>query len=113
MINQALDQHSTKPTQCELCDRQETLTRHHLIPRTHHRRKIFVKRFSRQEMTHSILWLCRPCHSHIHVAFSERDLGLKYNSREALLSCQIIAEFVSWIKDKPVGFKPKSNRNRW
>ncbi|MDE1465960.1 hypothetical protein [Spartinivicinus poritis] len=112
-MNQVVSQLSSKPVHCELCERAETLTRHHLIPRTHHRRKIFVKRFTKQQMTNSILWLCRPCHSHIHSSFSERDLGLQYSSREALLNCQEITEFVDWIKAKPAGFKPKSNRKRW
>ena len=113
MIDQMLEQQSIKPSTCELCGRQERLTKHHLIPRTHHRRKLFVKKFSRQQMISSILWLCRPCHSHVHASFSERDLGLQYNTRAALLNVLVISDFVTWIKDKPIGFKPKTNRKRW
>ncbi|MFP3874891.1 MAG: hypothetical protein ACLFQT_11080 [Thiohalophilus sp.] len=42
------------------------MTKHYLIPRTRHRNKRVKKLFSREEMTGRVLWLCRPCHHHIH-----------------------------------------------
>ncbi|MEX2366159.1 MAG: hypothetical protein WD601_06105, partial [Pseudohongiellaceae bacterium] len=41
-------------------------TKHHLIPRTRHRNKRVKKLYSREEMARRLLWVCRPCHHHIH-----------------------------------------------
>lgn len=101
------------PAHCELCGRFGVpLTRHHLIPRTLHGKKRFRKRYSREEMATSILWLCRPCHSHIHHLFDERTLAEQYASREALLAHPDVRAFVAWLGAKPAGFKPKSQRAR-
>ena len=102
-----------RPVRCELCDRPvAALTRHHLIPRTVHGRKRFRKRYSREQMLNAILWLCRPCHRHIHVVLSEQALGEHHASREALLSHPDIRTFVDWLADKPAGFQPRSRRPR-
>ncbi|WP_106479034.1 hypothetical protein [Phytohalomonas tamaricis] len=101
------------PDACELCGREDVpLTRHHLIPRTLHGKKRMRKRYSREEMVSSILWLCRPCHSHIHRLFDERTLAEQYATREALLAHPDVQAFVAWLSDKPAGFKPKSHRGR-
>lgn len=94
---------------CELCGRQiAELTKHHLIPRMRHRNRRTQKQFKRQEMVERILWLCRPCHNHIHRVLSEKALADHYNTREALLAHDEIQRFVAWIKVKPAGFKPKA-----
>lgn len=99
------------PKQCELCARAvPDLTRHHLIPRRLHRKPAFRRQFSREEMITRVCWVCRPCHNAIHHARSEQQLGLYYNTREALLAMEEVHEFVTWLKDKPAGFKPKHRR---
>ncbi|MGI0115171.1 hypothetical protein [Zooshikella sp. RANM57] len=99
----------TRPLNCQLCDRPEQLTKHHLIPRTYHSRRQFRKLFTKEDMITRILWICTPCHKNLHATFSEKMLGLEYNSQEKLLSSTEIARFVAWLKDKPVGFKLKVN----
>ena len=102
-----------KPPACELCQRPEPfLTRHHLVPRTRHRKKSARKRFSLEEMRARILWLCRPCHNHIHEVLSEKDLETRYHSRAALLEHPDIQRFVDWLRTKPAGFKPVSAARR-
>ncbi|MBU2711402.1 hypothetical protein KCG35_10060 [Zooshikella sp. WH53] len=98
------------PSNCQLCDRSERLTKHHLIPRTYHSRRQFRKLFSKEDMITRILWVCIPCHKNLHATFSEKTLGLEYNSQEKLLKSVEISRFVDWLKDKPVGFKLKVNR---
>lgn len=102
-----------KPDQCELCGRaMEALTRHHLIPRARHRSKRNRRTFERADVRTRILWVCRPCHSHIHRRFSEKELESQYHSREALLGDPEIQRFVQWIAAKEPGFKPKSPGRR-
>ena len=96
-----------KPDRCQLCQRAlEPLTKHHLIPRTRHRKKRTQRQFSIADMRTRILWVCRPCHSHIHSVFSEKELESRYNTDEALLAHPSIERFVAWIKTKPAGFRP-------
>lgn len=102
-----------KPAACELCGRaMEGLTRHHLIPRTRHRNKRNRREFSREEVRTRILWVCRPCHSHIHRVLSEKDMEREYNTREALIGHPEIRRFTAWIGRRPPGFHPTSGRNR-
>lgn len=97
--------------QCELCGRNEPgLTKHHLIPRTRHRNKRVKKLFSRDEMANRVLWVCRPCHHHIHRVLDEKQLALEYNTRDKLLDHPEIRQFVDWLASKPAGFKPRSSR---
>ncbi|MGD9000660.1 MAG: hypothetical protein PVF75_09615 [Granulosicoccaceae bacterium] len=96
---------------CELCQREGVLlTRHHLIPRMQHRRRTTQRRFARDEMRQRVLYVCRPCHNHIHLLFSEKQLASEFNTLEALLTDTALREFVAWIARKPAGFKPKSGR---
>jgi len=102
-----------KPPICELCQRPEVyLTRHHLIPRTRHRKKSARRRFSVAEMRNRVLWLCRPCHNHIHGTLSEKELADAFHTREALLAHPDIQRFVAWLREKPAGFKPISKSRR-
>lgn len=98
-----------RPTDhCQLCKRSGVaVTKHHLIPRSVHRRKRFRKLFDREDRLTRILWVCRPCHNAIHSARSEQELALHYNTREKLLTIAEVRDFVDWIRDKPPGFVPK------
>jgi len=96
-----------KPPGCELCGRlMSALTRHHLIPRTRHRKKRTQRLFEREEARTLILWICRPCHDHIHGVLSEKEMAAGYHSREALLAHPAIRRFAAWIGTKPAGFMP-------
>ena len=58
---------------CELCGREVlNLSRHHLVPR---------EEGGRYGATAE---LCQPCHSTLHITFSNRELGQIYNSIPAL-----------------------------
>lgn len=48
-----------------------------------------------------VLWLCGPCHRQIHAVLTEKQLGARYNTREALLAHPAIARFVHWIRRRP------------
>jgi hypothetical protein len=65
-----------QPDTCELCRRKAPLTRHHLIPKSLHDKPYVQKRFGRTERITATLWVCRPCHNHIHATFDEKELAL-------------------------------------
>jgi hypothetical protein len=92
---------------CELCGREVShVTRHHLIPRTRHTNKKAQREFERSEMKGRIAWFCRPCHDHVHALFAEKTLEREFNTIEALRSHPDVARFVTWIRNKPDGFRP-------
>lgn len=95
------------PEACELCARRLPLTRHHLIPKALHDKPYVQKRFARVERITATLWVCRACHNQIHLLFSEKELALTYNSREALLADERLRTFVVWLASKPAGFTPR------
>ena len=99
----------SEATPCALCGRHgPALTKHHLIPRAVHDRKWARRRFGRAELQARVLWLCQPCHRHIHATLSEKQLAHHYHTRETLLAHPEIARFVRWIAAKPAGLAVRS-----
>lgn len=97
-----------QPEACEFCARPVALTRHHLIPKSLHDKAYVQRRYPRQERITATLWLCRACHNQIHRLFSEKELALTFNSREALLGDERLRTFVEWLASKPPGFTPQA-----
>lgn len=78
-----------------LCERnipEGHLDKHHLVPK--------LKGGKVTEVLHL------ACHRQIHAVIGNRELEVKYNTVEALLSHPEIQKFVSWIKKKPNDFLP-------
>lgn len=92
---------------CELCSRfVRELTRHHLIPRSRHKKKRAKTAFDRREMENRIALLCRPCHRNVHVAIENKELQQEYNTLEALAAHPSIRRFTYWVRNKPHGTLP-------
>jgi hypothetical protein len=89
---------------CAICEREETLTRHHLIPRTRHHNKRNKREFDRATVKHTV-GICRPCHSQIHALLTEKELERDYRTIESLQTHPEIVKFVKWIGAKPRGFR--------
>jgi 5-methylcytosine-specific restriction endonuclease McrA len=89
---------------CAICSREETLTRHHLIPRTRHSNKKNKRDFDRA-VVKQVVGTCRACHSQIHALLTEKELEREYNTVEKLRAHPGVAKFASWIASKPRGFK--------
>jgi len=92
---------------CGLCGREvERLTRHHLIPRSRHRKILNSKkrrqRFSREDLNRTVP-LCGPCHRKVHQTFTEAELEREYPTVQALSSHPEMARFVDWISGKRQG----------
>ena len=91
---------------CQLCGRTELpLTRHHLIPRSHHNKIRTQRNFSREKMSTDIAMLCRHCHSQIHRIFDNHELANYYYTIARLQQHSDIQKFIHWIKKRPVGLK--------
>ena len=89
---------------CAICGREETLTRHHLIPRTRHHNKRNKREFDRSTVKRTV-GICRPCHSQIHALLTEKELERDYPTIEKLLTHAEVRKFAEWIATKPKGFR--------
>jgi formate dehydrogenase maturation protein FdhE len=83
---------------CQLCGSEHNITFHHLIPKTCHSNKWFKKNFSRDEMRHRGIDVCRKCHSYIHQQYNEKYLGRELNTLSKLLSDEKLSTFIKWAK---------------
>lgn len=90
---------------CVICQREETLTRHHLIPRTRHANKRNKREFDRAVVKVTV-GMCRPCHSQLHALLTEKELEREWNTLEKLRTHPDLMKFAAWIGTKPGGFKP-------
>lgn len=89
---------------CAICGREETLTRHHLIPRTRHHNKRNKREFDRAVVKQTV-GVCRPCHSQIHALLTEKELERGYETVEKLRTHGELMKFAEWIATKPRGFR--------
>lgn len=92
---------------CGLCGRSETLTRHHLIPRTRHHNKRNKRQFDRAAVKETV-GICRPCHSQLHAVLSEKELERGWNTLEKIIAHPEIHTFSRWISTKPRGFRSQT-----
>jgi hypothetical protein len=91
-----------------LCGRgARPLTRHHLIPRSQYQQRAVRPRFSQEEMTTWVVWLCLPRHGYVHAVFTERELASERNSVETLRAHPEIRRFVGWLAPKLMEFAPR------
>jgi hypothetical protein len=81
---------------CELCQAEEALNFHHLIPRALHANKWFKRRYTRDEMRQG-LHVCKGCHKAIHRHVpAEKELARKYANRDALAAHPQLARYIAW-----------------
>lgn len=87
-----------KKDKCELCGSEhDYLNFHHLIPRTLHNNKFFKKRYDKEYMKHHGIWICKHyCHKQIHEFMTEKDMGMEFNTLEALLQHPEVKKYVEW-----------------
>ena len=82
---------------CELCERDEDTTFHHLIPRKHHNKDWCKRMFTKEEMKSRGIDLCGDCHSAVHTFIDHKLMVRIYNTKEKLLSHPEIIKFVAWV----------------
>ena len=84
-------------TPCALCNRQLPLTFHHLIPRSTHKKKRIIKKFSIEERQRGI-WVCRSCHAVLHKFCTNIELAEQFNNIAKILSHPPLKKYVHWAK---------------
>jgi len=81
---------------CRLCERETYLTFHHLIPRKLHKRRRFVKTYTKEQLNEGVM-LCPRCHKGLHKLHSESELGNQLNTLESLLADPAVSKHVAWV----------------
>lgn len=92
------------PDICPLCDREipaeARSSRHHLVPRL-------------KGGTHKgTVRLHQICHSAIHARFSETELAKRLADVADLRRDPQLAEFITWVRDKPPAFHAPTRMTR-
>ena len=87
-----------QPKHCALCERERSLSFHHLIPKKTHKRSYAFNRFSKEEMNTRGIYLCSDCHRMVHRKIDHRSLAETYNTLEALKEHPELATFVAWVR---------------
>jgi hypothetical protein len=78
-------------SRCVLCERQvQMVTYHHLVPK---------QKGGKHTET---VPLCQPCHTTIHVTFSNAELATIYNTIPALQAAERLQTYLKWIKTKRI-----------
>ena len=84
---------------CLLCERDGLrLTRHHVVPRARHNKKVKRELGADRNKTE---WVCRPCHGQIHRLYSEKQLEREFNTIELLKAQPDVQTWIAWIQKRP------------
>ncbi len=82
---------------CGLCGRDAPRSRHHATPR-----QIARRRRRRDVEPQSLEDLCRDCHGKVHSLFTNQALAESYPTLEKLRAAPGMAEWVGFIRKRPV-----------
>jgi hypothetical protein len=85
---------------CELCERENVLTFHHLIPVCLHANKWFKKNFTKEQLRKGIDICKKDCHKQIHLLIPEKEMGKYYNTKAKLLKHPEVKKYIKWLKRK-------------
>lgn len=86
---------------CPLCQRECSLTFHHLIPRKLHRRTHFRKHYDREQLNIGVN-ICRQCHRGIHKQYDEMALGKQLCSLELLQADEDLQRHFQWVSKQRI-----------
>ena len=98
---------------CVLCGRQTNdATDHHLFPKSRARGHKGRKRRSKVEEPRRTEPACRGCHRMVHALFSTKELERDLNTVEKLKAHPEMAEFIEWVRDRPMESRVQVRRSR-
>ena len=76
---------------CGLCERfVSTVSLHHLIPK---------EEGGRHGAT---VPLCQPCHSTIHLTYSNKELAREFNTLDKLKAAPALQKYLNWIRSRNI-----------
>ena len=85
---------------CELCNRENELTFHHLIPVCLHTNKWFKKNYTKEELDKGIYICKHDCHKEIHILIPEKEMGKYHNTKQLLLNHPKVGNYIKWVKKR-------------
>ena len=86
---------------CPFCQRELSLTFHHLIPKKLHRRARFRKQYSREQLNRGIA-ICRQCHDGVHKRYDEMRLYQDFRTPQALAKDPALRRHFDWVSRQKV-----------
>ncbi|CAM9465561.1 unnamed protein product [Ectocarpus sp. 8 AP-2014] len=86
----------SEPGCCSLCERLMPLTRHHVMPKSTHKR--YRKKGYSDAVLNRTIAICRHCHSAVHRAHDALALAERFTTVEELLADETIGRFVAWAR---------------
>jgi 5-methylcytosine-specific restriction protein A len=76
---------------CRLCGRQVSqVSKHHLLPK---------QKGGKHTET---VELCQPCHSTIHLTFSNHELARDFRTITELQQAEALQKYLRWVRDKQI-----------
>lgn len=85
---------------CQFCNSDQNLTRHHLYPRETHKTQWFIQKKLNVTEQFKTIKLCEDCHTALHDMFSNAALGRRVNSLEKLLNHDSVKTYLFWKKHR-------------
>ncbi|KAG2381844.1 hypothetical protein C9374_006228 [Naegleria lovaniensis] len=89
---------------CVMCEREMKLTRHHLIPRTCHKKYLKRGQYTKEHLNKCIL-ICRVCHDAVHSFISLDDMAEHYHTLETILSHPKVQRWIPYVSKQRTGKK--------
>lgn len=94
---------SVPVSRCDLCERIDRITLHHVWPKSCHKMLLQLKKkgYTREQLLTTTIPLCQKCHVAIHQIFTNSQLALDYYSLELLLTNEKVLAYLSmfWSLD--------------
>lgn len=87
-----MDREKEEQPVCCLCERKVSfVSKHHLLPK---------QKGGKHTET---VDLCQPCHSTIHLTFSNQELARSFRTISDLKQAQPLQKYLDWIRHKNIG----------
>lgn len=87
---------------CVTCHRHTALTKHHLIPKKRHKKKVQLETNISLD---DVIWICRQCHDGVHDLYDEQTLAKDLNTLEKLTSDERLKKHFAWVSKCKKGIK--------
>lgn len=97
-MTQQLHLKNNKLSNCEICEREQPLQFHHLIPKKVHSKLRYIKLYGKEFLNWNGIMICKLCHKHLHKNFTHIQLAEKLNTLDNILNNEDMKKFINWAK---------------
>lgn len=85
-------------TICQMCERDQPLQFHHLIPKKLHSKLRYLRSNTKLELNATGINICKLCHKQLHKNFTHVYLADHMNTLEKILNNLDIQKYLNWAK---------------